>query len=448
MANNGATKDSPGDGVPVTDSSQQAQAQAYSKLLSDAFPPPPSAELIQAVESADLAGEIMATAARLQQLKRSEQSGSSQTVTVDNPGGGATVRPAPQPGDTTQRRGASSSAANYTGSNSYHDFPDHSQASPRYRSQDAPQYQPPQDLPRQNQPQFPDGYDSRQLERPRRLAGSDGLSGQVYEMRDLRYRSADHSSADALVYIPSGFDPSKPVHLVVYNHGHGSTVSSAFVDSEIGKQLDSAPPNTVLIMPEWQETAGAKNGRSGRFNDPGRFANMVNEIFTRTPGLQGKTLDDVDNISIIGHSAGYQPSETEIYKNGLGNKVTSVTLLDCLYDGTGFDSWIQDNIYDLSSGRKQFNNFFCGTNSASQAQARRVQAMLDRAGLPRSSMVADFSNSRYLLDTSDIANHGIVFKYSTISKDGRGAHSSMPNLYLGPVMVASNYTPPGNSAMG
>ena len=134
-----------------------------------------------------------------------------------------------------------------------------------------------------------------------------------------------------MVRIPANFDPTKPIHLVIYNHGFGSTAQSAFSDSHLAEQMASAPANTVLIVPEWQKDPGGRNSQQGKFATSGDFRGMLQEALEKTPELQGKTLNDIQSIGIIAHSAGYAPAETELYKNGLGNKVNSITLLDALY---------------------------------------------------------------------------------------------------------------------
>src|SRR5262249_37422622 len=103
---------------------------------------------------------------------------------------------------------------------------------------------------------------------------------------------------------------------------------------------------------------------------------------------------------------------------------------------TGFDRWIQNNIYDLAAGRKQFINIFNGTSANSTEQARRVASMLDRAGLSHDCMVTDYRNSRQVLDEQSITTHGIVYKYSTVNVHSRGAHSSVSNIYVGQLMSA------------
>jgi hypothetical protein len=267
---------------------------------------------------------------------------------------------------------------------------------------------------------------------------SSSASGTVFELSRLEHRSGDHNTPDAIVHLPADFDPKKPINLVIYNHGWGSTAKSAYKDSHLEQQLAGAPPNTVLIVPEWQQSPGARSSQQGRFQDHDMFRGMLQEIFDKTPGLKGKTLNDVDKISLVAHSAGYKPSETELYSNGLFAKVTSITLLDALYDDHGFDRWIQANVKDLHSGEKRFYNFFYGTAAASREQAERTERMFAQAGLSPGRVLRDNDHGGTVLDDQSMSTYPVVFKYSHLSKDGLGAHLTMPGLYVAPVLRAAN----------
>ncbi len=263
--------------------------------------------------------------------------------------------------------------------------------------------------------------------------------GGTIEMLKLRHRSADHAGPDALVYIPPGFDAGKPIQLVVYNHGLGTDVSEAFRKSQLKAQIDESGANTVLIMPEWQANPRTRDGFAGRFLEQGFFSTMLQEIMQRTPQLARKTLDDVQSVSVFTHSGGYNAAASEIYRNGLGNKVTSVTLLDSLYSGGQFDRWIEEHIRDLAQGRMHFNNIFGqSTQANSKDAARRVEGMLRRAGLPLCSLREDF-DGRTIMPAQEIARHGLVFKRSDVRVSGRDAHNSVTNIYPGQVLQAENY---------
>jgi hypothetical protein len=261
------------------------------------------------------------------------------------------------------------------------------------------------------------------------------FDGQFRELR-LDNRSANHPGADAMVYVRKDFDPSKPVHLVVYNHGFESTVSNALGRDKVKEMMSHAQANTVLMLPEWQASPGSRSGNSGTFQQQDKFTNMVQEMMQKTPALHGVGLRNVDRIDIIAHSAGYSPTEAEINKNpAISNKVHSITLLDSLYSRHAFDQWLGDNINDLSSGRKQFYNFSNTTTSLnSKAQAQMVGIMLRKNGLPTNNYVADYgtSSGEVARHGSEMAGRSIVFASTTVR------HGDIPGKYIGPTLTALN----------
>lgn len=272
--------------------------------------------------------------------------------------------------------------------------------------------------------------------------GQDGAAPPP-ELKYLKHSAGPHGKPDALVQLPANFDPSKPINLVVFNHGFGSTVSGAYDRFKLGEQMKDAPPNTVLVMPEWQAEPGARNSRQGHFAEPGMFRGMLQEVFDTTDGLKGKTLKDVGNISIIAHSAGNVPSQTELYKNDspddreLSSKINNVTLLDALYKGDAFDKWITDNAAALRSGAKTFQNiFFDSTGANSRAQAARVERLLNDGTGGTSPVHRDYGSPRSVLTPEEIAAHPVIFKYSSATAGKEGTHMSMPILYVGPVEAA------------
>ena len=293
----------------------------------------------------------------------------------------------------------------------------------------------PQDKPNQAPRPGSDSLPPFNIEVPP-LPDIDQGKGKIIEHMRLDNRAGDHNTPDAIVRIPPGFDPSKPINLVIYNHGWYSTVRDSLNNEKLDEQMRNAPANSVLIIPEWQRTAGAANGDQGRFSQENRFRNMVQEIFSKTDGLRGKSWDNVATVDIISHSAGYGPSQSEIYKNGIESKVRSITLLDSNYNATGFDQWLQDNIRELAAGRKQFYNIFNDTNSQSRNQADRVLKMLQRAGLPTSAARIDYNNPNSVLDANDFANSPIIFKFSKSTVGRDGPHGSMPKIYVAPVEAA------------
>lgn len=336
------------------------------------------------------------------------------------------------------------------GANLRYRTPNQDLAAYRGPNQDAVQYRGPnqefipyQD-PRYRQPGL---YDQNQapLDRP----GNERLDSRILRpdrdypvvtdgtFKELRLenRVGNHAGADALVYVRSDFDPSKPIHLTVYNHGWGSTVNSALSKNQIREMMSHSEPNTVLMLPEWQTNPGSRNSNSGTLGQQNKFAAMVQETLQKTPALQGTSLSNIDRIDIIAHSAGYSPTEKEIYRNpALSDKVRSITLLDSLYDRHGFDQWLQSNIADLSTGRKQFYNFSNSSTAAnSRAQANFVASLLRSRGLPTNNYVADYSGGGQVgRHGAEMAQRSIVFASTNVR------HLDIPGKYIGQTLTALN----------
>jgi hypothetical protein len=261
---------------------------------------------------------------------------------------------------------------------------------------------------------------------------------KLYELAQLKHNAGNAKGPDAMVRVPENFDPTKPINIVIYNHGFFDSAKSAVTNADLSEQMAKAPPNTVLIVPEWQKKPASATSDQGTFEKSGQFKGMLQDIFDGTPELKGKSLQNVDHIGIVSHSAGYEPTESELYNNDFGDKVNSVTLLDSLYDAKGLDPWIEKNLKDLSSGKKQFTNILGDSTAAhSKALAQRVEEMLGKAGLPKSSMLTDYTHGQDVMDGATLAQHPIIFKYSNATIDGKGPHMSLPNLYLDKVEMAA-----------
>lgn len=262
--------------------------------------------------------------------------------------------------------------------------------------------------------------------------------GTMYELSNLEHRAADHKTPDAIVRVPNGFNPGAPIHLVVYNHGFYTDIRGAYRDFKLAEQLSGVKPNTVLFLPEWQKNPGAASGDQGRFSVPMLFRDMVNEAFSKIAVLKGLSLANVDRITVLGHSAGYAPTETEIYNNGLGGKVVNVTLLDALYDKYGFDRWIKDNIRSLSAGRKRFYNFFYNSTAGySKSQALTTKQALTDADLSESAVVTDYDNGSVVMADSAVAAQSILYKFSSV-RNGEDPHYAIPKLYVRAAVLASD----------
>jgi hypothetical protein len=273
------------------------------------------------------------------------------------------------------------------------------------------------------------GQGDRAAEVGRRVVEPEGGLGKVYEFQ-LQNNTGRHK-VDAAVIIPQGFDPQKPTRMLVYNHGFRTDAHAALSYSDLREQMRSADPQTILVVPEWQTSPGSNSSARGRSDQPNFYRNMFNEIMRKTPELAGKNVDNLASIGIISHSAGYNPSIAQLYKNGLQDKITSVTVLDSMYNPTAYDGWIKNNLRELASGNKHFQLIYTGhlANQSTGLQAR-VEQQLARAGLGKQSIYKDYARGTGLVSPDAIAQHGFVFKRSEFTNRGDGAHGAMTHVYL------------------
>lgn len=262
--------------------------------------------------------------------------------------------------------------------------------------------------------------------------------GQVYEMYDLKYATGKHKTPDAMVYIPDGFDPKKPVRVVVYNHGLGTDVKEAFKNSKLQEQMKGGDPNTILIVPEWQTKTQSRESRdSDRFHGQDHFKNMLDEILSKTPELAGKKTDDVASFGIITHSGGFRATESQLYKNGIYDRVNSLTVLDSMYDPKGYDKWVSENIDDLATGKKRLLVVYTDHLSGeSNGLADRTKVWLKNSGHPTAQVYSDKTNPKTVTDSHTLRNRGIVFKYSTLRDPGNDAHNTMTGHYVKEVIAS------------
>jgi hypothetical protein len=253
----------------------------------------------------------------------------------------------------------------------------------------------------------------------------------AYTLEDMDHRVADHTTPDAMVHIAPGYDRAQPIHLVVYNHGMMTNLNDVEKGWQLGKAMKDAAPNTVLIAPEWAVTPSNLSAEAGKFHEPGYFKGVLEEAFSKTPELKGRSLNDVKDIRLTSFSGGLYPLVSELEKNGIEDKVVSVTLFDSLYKGFALDPWLKKNITALASGQKQYQNFYFHTWPASLQQMKRVQKMLADAKVNHASTKFDTADAYTVMDPEKIASKGIVYKYSMAGIDENTiGHNAVPKTYI------------------
>lgn len=188
---------------------------------------------------------------------------------------------------------------------------------------------------------------------------------------------------DAKVYVPPGFDPKKPVNVIIFNHGQGQKSSDSLRDDNLNlkEQMAKAPLNSILIVPAWQQSEGSYvNLKDSKFT-----ANFL-DILKTALSANGKTLSDISSIQIVSFSAGHVPADHELKvlkQAGLYDRITTVANLDAHFS-TRFrevDDWIDHNIKNgkLARGEASYVNIWDargGTHANSTDQKTRVESKL------------------------------------------------------------------------
>lgn len=186
----------------------------------------------------------------------------------------------------------------------------------------------------------------------------------VYEYRGLQRsysgiaesstnKALERSVPDATMIIRKDLDKRKPLHIVFYDHGFYDSNRTVVDRSRLAEQMSAASTNTILVIPEWQNNPkGWHNSESSHVYKQNFFREQLSDIFKNTEALEDKTLDDIEDIMIVTHSAGYNAAKAQIYKNGFEAKVTTIAVLDSNYDPHAYDKWVEDNAREFVSGTK------------------------------------------------------------------------------------------------
>jgi hypothetical protein len=148
----------------------------------------------------------------------------------------------------------------------------------------------------------------------------------------------------AVVHAPAGFDPARPLHLVVYLHGYrgcarvlmgqGELACKAGVDKEPGWDLarvhDEAGGSSLFVLAQLGFLN--RSAHPGCFARAGCFRSFIEEVLAALPArLAGKTLQDVAEITLVAHSAGFRSALSVLEHGGITERIRSVVLLDALY---------------------------------------------------------------------------------------------------------------------
>lgn len=241
-------------------------------------------------------------------------------------------------------------------------------------------------------------------------------------------KSPFHPSA--LVYLPTNFDPTPPVSLLVYIHGFNNCVENIVRPSNAGQpctnsgpvrqafgliaQLEAAHKNAILLCPEVAFDQSSAN--PGKLDERDGFRALLEEVLQqlREP-LYELTLAEISPVALASHSGGYAAAAAIATRGGV--PIRELYLLDSLYGATAdFDSFVRADLPALFTQppSRRFANVYTdggGTLQSSQAMADRLTASISE----RDAMMDDRTTATWPLATYQ---HGLLFKRSALSHDG------------------------------
>ncbi|MDP3212769.1 MAG: hypothetical protein Q8S73_01595 [Deltaproteobacteria bacterium] len=204
----------------------------------------------------------------------------------------------------------------------------------------------------------------------------------------LRHRPvATHDLPDVVVHAPPGFDPSRPLHVVMVFHGLNSRPAwlvtagpLAPLTGEPGSgwglstRHDRAGINALLVAPQLAPRGAA--GFAGAFQRPGFLREFLNELLTETlvSRLGGRrSVDDIEGLTLVGSSGGGPVIGALLARSDLADRVRTVVLDDGLYGAeSAFAAWMQRSTSNAP------RRFVCLTSNDDVDMRRRADGLAAR----------------------------------------------------------------------
>lgn len=224
-------------------------------------------------------------------------------------------------------------------------------------------------------------------------------NGHVYDGKT--YSAAEHySDSSVAFFVPKGFHASSSVDLVLYFHGWGNSIDSAFRRFNVVEQFSASGKNAILIAAE--AALNSPDGAGGKFEDTDGFKRFVVEALTvlkkehKIPSHAG-----VGRIIIAGHSGAYRVMSFMLLRGGLTAHMKEVYLFDALYGQTEkFAHW-------LDHERGRFVDIYTDSGGT-KGESENLMGCLD------AWKIKYFHTTELKATPADLKKHRIVFLHSDL----------------------------------
>lgn len=249
----------------------------------------------------------------------------------------------------------------------------------------------------------------------------------------------------ALVHIPTGYDASKPLDIVVYSRGMNSCITAIAASeptpcrpggqlrhgSHIVELFDDARVNALLVFPEFRvEAASTDPGQLKAAGGTEAFLNgvLASDIVVKTLGAVRTVKEHVRSVFLTSHSAGWDATGEMVKARAV--PVRGVALFDSLYANSAvFQAFaLRVGRGEIANGR--FSSLYTGgspqTNSLALAKELKVRlpATAMRTGEPHAA-----------LNAADFEAPPVFFKLL------RTEHKLVPEEAFGLVMQGGGFDP-------
>ena len=167
--------------------------------------------------------------------------------------------------------------------------------------------------------------------------GHTSLRGDVY------WEDTTYSDRRSLLYLPPGFDPTRPVLIVLFLHGNGAMLERDVIARQsVPRQIAESGVNAALVAP--QLAVDAADSSAGNFWRGGHFAKYLDEAAERLMRLEGHRQSggafNAASVVIVAYSGGYLPAAYALERGGANHRIKGVILMDALYgEEDKFANW-------------------------------------------------------------------------------------------------------------
>jgi hypothetical protein len=205
----------------------------------------------------------------------------------------------------------------------------------------------------------------------------DGVRGHTSPRGNLHLETEAYNDKRSLLYLPAGFDLSRPDQalIVVFFHGNYARLHEDIdLRQRVPQQLAASGLNAALVVPQF--AVNLPDSSAGWFWQPGVFKQYLDEAAEHLAARRGdpctRAIFDRLGVVLVAYSGGYNPAAYALAVGGADPRIRGVILLDALYGETDkFETWIQNSI---GGGGSSF--FFSAYSDSSRAENMKLQDSL------------------------------------------------------------------------